>query len=270
MIKTEHIRLSSAAERLGVDLDTILIFAAEGGVQLYALLSDWIYVTPELAENKEVSTSGAPSLDPESFINVPLPFPVKKYFKFIRIGSYDVSSILKRGETIWQGGICTDPDEKGVYWETAVPTPELVEMLRVSNPKRFKLGKNKGNEDKGQGLRYDEDEFESYNPEPFFLRKEDLFLKSGDVERIINGQSVASLMTEKEPEMLSPQQKGGMKKIENKSLDAISGLLFALNATRGRDVTVKELVAWTMKSGCEIGDTKARQILSECQERRKK
>ncbi len=65
MIKTEHIRLSSAAERLGVDSDTILIFAAEGGVQLYALLSDWIYVTPALAENEEMSIDPLYSLGDE-------------------------------------------------------------------------------------------------------------------------------------------------------------------------------------------------------------
>lgn len=270
MIKTEHIRLSSAAERLGVDSDTILIFAAEGGVQLYALLSDWIYVTPELAENEEMSGSGVVSSDPKSFINVPLPFPVKKYFKFIRIGSYDVSSILKRGETIWQGGICTDPDENGVYWNTALPTPDLVEMLRASNPKRFKLRKKQDDEDKDQGVRYAEDEFEAYSPEPFFLRKDDLFVKSGDVERIINGQSVASRMPDKEPELLSPQQRGGMRKIDNKNLDAISGLLFELNSKREKNVTVKELVAWTVNSGCEIGDTTARKILADCQGRRKK
>lgn len=270
MIKTEHIRLSSAAERLGVDSDTILIFAAEGGVQLYALLSDWIYVTPALAENEEMSASGVVSSDPKSFINVPLPFPVKKYFKFIRIGSYDVSSILKRGETIWQGGICTDPDENSVYWETALPTPDLVEMLRASNPKRFKLGKKQDDEDKGQGVRYAEDEFEAYSPEPFFLRKDDLFVKSGDVERIVNGQSVASRMPDKEPEMLSPQQRGGKTKIDNKFLAAISGLLSELEAIKKKNVTAKELVAWSVKSGCEIGETKARQILHECQEVRKK
>lgn len=265
MIKTQHVRLNAAADRLGVDTDTILISAAEGGVQLYALLNDWRYVSPNLVPDEEPKSDDVVFRGAELFEHVSLPFPVKKYFKFIRIGSYDASSILKSGEAIWQGGICTEPDEKGVFWETAVPGPDLLEMMRESDPNRFKLRKIKGGGDDDKNRRCPVDEFESYEPAPLFLRKDDLFLKSSDLEKVMSGKSAASLMSDKEPVPRSPQKVGGETKVENSHNAVIAGLLHALSKIKNRKITIKEVVNYSEQSGWDVKETTVGKILRNCQ-----
>lgn len=265
MIKTQHVRLNSAADLLGVDSDLILISAAEGGVQIYALLNDWRYVSPNIVPDDDKKTNDVIFSGPELFENTPIPFPVKKYFKFIRIGSYDASSILKSGATVWQGGICTEPDEKGVFWETVAPTSDLVEMMREGDAKSFKLRKKEGDEIDNKDQRCIINEFESYEPVPLFIRKDDLFIRSVDLEKIMSGQSAASKLPDKEPVKLSPQQRGGLKKMEDTHEAFVSSIVFGLSEKLGRKLTVSDVVDYAERGGFKIGETKARSILKEYQ-----
>lgn len=258
MIKTQHVRLGVAAERLGVDPDTLLIFAAEGGVQLYALLNDWRYVTPSRVEKNEKNSPLEALTNPEVLDVI----PVKKYFTFIRVGYYYASSVLKSGETIWEGGICTDPDEEGVYWETESPTQQALEMMRDSNPKRFKFAKKVSDDGKAREPRRPEDEFEAFATEPLPLRRDNFFVKTSDIERLLSGQSADAQLLDKEPQPDSPQRRAGATKVLNSHRAIIGGLLAELAEIKKRKLSTKEVHNFILKSGKSISENNVREILS--------
>lgn len=230
MVKTKYQRLKMAAERLGVDPDTLLILAAEGSLQLYTLLNDWRYVIAQ----KSTADANKPG---EMFVEVLSPFPEKRYFTFIRLGAADVAQLLKQDDAYWAGGICVDPDEKGVFWETTHPTREFQEFMSFNGKNGLTWRKLDAEEGVSETYQEGEDGFvEDYEPSVLIFRRGDLFVKFDDIDKLLNNIPVVISVPDKSPVKQTPQSKGGEKKKLTSAYTVVEGLKKEIEELRGKPV----------------------------------